>query len=90
MPIAITILIFAIVLAVFISRNKTTKKKLIVWGVATIVAIAPLLSWSAGVIFGLGEGDGFAGFSVMMYSFVFLEVIGFVLVYFGIFKRMKT
>ncbi|QCR31217.1 hypothetical protein [Lysinibacillus sp. SGAir0095] len=89
MPIAIIILVLAIVLAVYISRNKATKKKLLIWGVAAIVAIAPLLSWIAGILFGMDEGDGFVGFTVMIYSFVLLEVIGFVLVYLGIFKRMR-
>ncbi|HWL11614.1 MAG TPA: hypothetical protein VNQ57_01390 [Ureibacillus sp.] len=89
MPIAIIILVLAIVLAGFISRNKPVKKKFVIWGVAAIVAIAPLVAWIAGILFGMDEGDGFVGFTVMLYSFVLLEVIGFVLVYFGIFKRMK-
>lgn len=89
MPIAITILVLAIVLAVFTSRNKARKKKLVTWGVATIIAIAPLISWIAGILFGMDEGDGFVGFTVMIYSFILLEVIGFALVYLGIFKRMR-
>ncbi|MCM3388361.1 hypothetical protein M3649_09460 [Ureibacillus chungkukjangi] len=89
LPIAIIILLLAIVLAVYMSRNKPRKKKLLVWGITTIVAIAPLVSWIAGISFGMDEGDGFIGFTVMIYSFVLLEVIGFILVYLGIFKRMK-
>ena len=89
MPIAIIILLLAIVLAVYMSRNKPSKKQLVVWGVAAIVAIAPLVAWIAGILFGMDEGDGFVGFTVMIYSFVLLEVIGFILVYLGIFKRMK-
>ena len=89
MPIAIIILVLVIVLAGFISRNKAVKKKFVIWGVAAIVAIAPLVSWIAGILFGMDEGDGFVGFTVMLYSFVLLEVVGFVLVYLGIFKRMK-
>ncbi|MDN4491910.1 hypothetical protein [Ureibacillus aquaedulcis] len=88
MPIAITILVLAIILTVYIGRNKEKKKKLVTWGVATIVAIAPLISWIAGILFGMDEGDGFIGFTVMVYSFILLEVIGFALVYLGIFKRM--
>lgn len=89
MPIAIIILILAIVLAGYISRNKPTKKKFVIWGIAVIVVIAPLASWIAGILFGMDDGDGFVGFSVMIYGFVLLEVVGFVLVYLGIFKRMK-
>ncbi len=89
MPIAIIVLVLAIVLAGFISRSKPMEKKFIIWGITTIVAIAPLVSWIAGILFGMDEEDGFVGFTVMIYSFVLLEVIGFVLGYLGIFKRMK-
>lgn len=89
MPIAIIILVLAIVLAGYMGRSKPTKKKFVIWGIAIIIAIAPLVSWIAGIIFGMDEGDGFVGFTVMIYGFVLLEVIGFVLLYLGIFKRMK-
>lgn len=89
MPIAIIILVLAIILAIFTSRNKATKKKFVIWGVTSIVAIAPLVSWISGILFGMDEVDGFVGFTVMIYAFVLLEVIGFVLVYLGIFNRMK-
>jgi len=89
LPIAIIILVLAIVLAGYMSRNKTTKKKFVVWGITAIIAIAPLASWIAGMLFGMDGEDGFLGFTVMIYGFVLIEVIGFVLLYFGIFKRMK-
>ncbi|RHW31163.1 hypothetical protein D1B33_18030 [Lysinibacillus yapensis] len=89
MPIAIVILVAAIGLAAYLSKNKERKKKFTIWGIAAILLIAPLLSWIAGILFGMEEGDGFVGFTVMLYSFVLLEVIGFILLYFGIFKRMR-
>ena len=89
MPIAITLLVLAIVLAGFMCRKKERKRKFVIWGLAAIVAIAPLTSWIAGILFGMDEGDGFVGFTVMIYSFVLLEVIGFILLYLGIFKKMK-
>lgn len=89
MPIAISILVLAIVLAIYFSHRKERKRKFIIWGIASIVFIAPLVSWIAGILLGMDEGDGFIGFMVMVYSFVLMEVIGFILLYFGLFKRMK-
>lgn len=60
-----------------------------IWGITSIIFIAPLVSWIAGILFGMSVGDGFAGMTIMVYGFVFLEVIGFILLYFGIFKRER-
>ncbi|MEL4023836.1 hypothetical protein [Lysinibacillus endophyticus] len=89
MPAAIIVLVLAIISAIFLSRGKTNKRKFLIWGIATIIIIAPLLSWVAGILFGIGVGDGFAGMTIMIYGFVFLEVVGFSILYFGIFNREK-
>ncbi|MBD8027454.1 hypothetical protein ACH0B5_15145 [Ureibacillus sp. 179-F W5.1 NHS] len=89
MLIAICILVLAIILAVYFSRNKSAKRKFTVWGITTIVFVAPLLSWILGILFGMNKGDGFVGMTVMVYGFVFLMVIGFILLYYGIFKRER-
>ncbi|RUL50807.1 hypothetical protein [Lysinibacillus antri] len=87
MLLALCILVLAIVLAISLSRNQHLKKKFIIWGTAIIVFIAPSLAWTLGILFGMNEGDGFIGMTIMIYGFVFLEVVGFIILYFGIFKR---
>ena len=87
MPVAIIILIVAIISVILLSRGKKKKRKCLIWGIATILFIAPLLSWIAGILFGISVGDGFAGMTIMVYGFVFLEVVGFSILYFGIFNR---
>ncbi|MFJ8235837.1 hypothetical protein ACIQ34_08845 [Ureibacillus sp. NPDC094379] len=87
MFIAVIVLVLAVFFAAHFSRNKPVKKKFLIWGIATIFFISPLLSWMAGILFGMSVGDGFAGLAIMVYSFVFLLVIGFILLYFGIFKN---
>ena len=89
MPFAIGVLILAIIIAVSLSRNKSTKKKYIIWGITTILVMAPLVSWLAGILVGISVGDGFAGMGVMVYGFAIISVVGFVILFQGIFKKKK-
>lgn len=50
---AIVILIIAIILAIVLSHRQSTKMKYIIWGITTILVIAPLLSWLAGILFAI-------------------------------------
>ncbi|WP_245890090.1 hypothetical protein [Rummeliibacillus pycnus] len=90
MAFAIGVLMIAIILSVSLSLNKSTKKKYLIWGITTILIIAPLLSWLVGILVGISVGDGFAGLGVMVYGFIIIFIVGIVLIFLGIFKNGKT
>ena len=87
MLIGAAILLMVIVYAVMLSKEVRKKTKRIIFGITTMLVIAPLLSWLLGIGYGVYEGDGFAGMGVMMILFPILFLVGLVILLVGIFKK---
>lgn len=85
--VALLILIGALLIGYKSSSGMSEKRKLITWGIATMIGIAPFLSWLVGISFGVYVGDGFAGAGVMVIMFVILFFIGLITLLVGIFKK---
>ena len=83
-----TLLVVSLIFGVYLSTGKYNDKKHIVWGIVTIVSIAPLLSWISSVLYGVHEGDGFAGIALMMVMFPIIFFVGLIILFMG-FYRMK-
>jgi hypothetical protein len=88
--IAIIIIAVALIIAYMLSNGKPRKRKFIVWGVTTMLAIAPLFSWVVSILYAINEGDGFAGVALIALMFPFLFLVGLVILLMGIFKKSKT
>ncbi|WP_214484716.1 hypothetical protein [Bacillus sp. SM2101] len=88
--IALIILTFTLIVAYKLSHRKSKKKKYIIWGITTIVLIAPLLSWVVSILFAIRVGDGFAGVALLMVMFPLLFLIGLVILLIGIFRKRKA
>lgn len=89
MVFAIVILIIAIILAIVLSHRQPTKMKYIIWGITTILVIAPLLSWLAGILFAINVGDGFAGMLIMIYGFILIAIVGIALLLKGLSMKKR-
>ena len=81
------ILLIGVYLGFILTMKKSTKRKFIVWGLITIFIFAPFLGWLLGILFAIIEGEGFAGFGMMVILFPLFLIIGLILLSIGIFKK---
>ncbi|WP_226556613.1 hypothetical protein [Priestia aryabhattai] len=80
------IAIIGAMIAYQLSKEKTKKRKYIVWGIALILAIAPFLSFAIGLTYAVIAKNGWAAL-IMWYIFPIIFVIGLIVLMIGIFKR---
>ncbi len=81
------ILIGGLIFAAVLTKGIGKRKKRIIWGITTMLVIAPLLSWLIGMSYAIYEGDGFAGIGVMLILLPPLFLAGLVILLMGIFKK---
>ncbi|MED4156355.1 hypothetical protein [Priestia aryabhattai] len=80
------IAIIGAIIAYQLSKEKTKKRKYIVWGIALMLAIAPFLSFAIGLTYAVIAKNGWAAL-IMWYIFPIIFVIGLIVLMIGIFKR---
>lgn len=89
--IGLVILILALVIASMLSQGGSKKKKYIIWGITTMIAVAPLFSWIIAILYVYAFGaDGFAGIGLLMILAPLLFVVGLVILLVGVFTKAKT
>lgn len=81
------LLVVGIIIAIWLSLNKSKESKYMIWGITTILIFAPVLSWLIGRFYGLNEGSGFAMMAVFVVMFPILLIVGVFLSWIGIKKR---
>ncbi|HWK23630.1 MAG TPA: hypothetical protein VNS08_11430 [Ureibacillus sp.] len=87
--VAIIILVIAVSLAFHFTLGKSKKRKYVIWGLTTMIAIAPFFTWLISIWFAIIVGDGFAGIGLMMIMFPIIFLIGLILLLVGAFMRTK-
>lgn len=81
------ILVLGIMFARKLSQGRSSKRKYLVWGITTMLIIAPFFSWIASILFGINQRDGFAAAGLLMLLFPIFFLIGFFTLLIGIFKK---
>ncbi|KMJ57444.1 hypothetical protein AB685_15605 [Bacillus sp. LL01] len=87
MPFAVIILVTSLILGVALSR-KYQEKKLIIWGLVTMLSVAPFFTWIVAILVGISAGDGFAAVGVMWLMFPVLFLVGIGMLSAGIYKKV--
>ena len=88
--VAIIILTVALAIAYQLSKSKSKKRKYIVWGITTMLAIAPLFSWLISITYASIEGSGWAGVAMMGIMLPILFLVGLVILLVGVFRKKET
>lgn len=84
------ILIAALFIAYQLSKGKSKKRKYIVWGITTILAIAPTLSFLVGWLFVFIFQDPWAGIGTFALALPVTIIIGIVILLIGIFTKKQV
>jgi len=73
--------------AYYLSKDKSKKRKYIVWGIALMLAISPFLSFAVGLTYGFITKNGWAipGTIIILFPIGFL--IGLIMLLVGIFTK---
>ncbi|UAL48245.1 hypothetical protein [Sutcliffiella horikoshii] len=87
MPFAIIVLVLSIGIGIVLSR-KYENRALIIWGLITMLSIAPFFSWIVAILVGVSVGDGFAAVAVMWLMAPALFLIGVGMVGAGVYKKV--
>lgn len=87
MPFAVILLILSLGIGVVLSR-KYENRVLIIWGLITMLSIAPFFSWIVAMLVAVNVGDGFAGVAVMWLMIPILFLIGVGMVGAGVYKKV--
>jgi len=87
MAFAVSVLTISLIVSILLSRGQSMKKKYIIWGIATMLVIAPLFSWLAGILYGISVSSGFAAGGLMIIMFPILFIMGIILLVKGILKK---
>ncbi|HEU5139486.1 MAG TPA: hypothetical protein VFT51_05895 [Bacillales bacterium] len=87
--VALAIAILGSVAAYQLSKGKSKRRKYIVWGITTMVAIAPFISFVIGITIAISISNPWAG-GIMLYLFPIIFVIGLIMLLVGIFKKNVT
>ncbi|MFJ7747088.1 hypothetical protein [Peribacillus sp. NPDC097295] len=83
--VALLISILGSIVAHHLCKGKSKKRKLIIWGITTMVAIAPFSSFAIGLTYALIVRSGW-GIIIMWYLFPIIFITGLVMLILGIFK----
>ncbi|RUL49882.1 MULTISPECIES: hypothetical protein [Lysinibacillus] len=91
MAIAVAFILLVVIMALvyYFSRNKSKKWKVIAWGITTMLAITPLLSWLISITVAIIVQDGWAAVGLMMILLPLFFVIGLIILLVGIFKKFE-
>ncbi|MEH7306069.1 hypothetical protein [Neobacillus drentensis] len=87
--VALAIAILGSIVAYQLSKGKSKKRKYIVWGITSMVAIAPFLSFSIGLTYAIIVRNGWAAM-IMLYLFPIIFILGLIMLLVGIFKKKGT
>lgn len=87
MPFAVIIVVLSIGIGVVLSR-KYENRRLIIWGLITMLSIAPFFSWIVAILVGVSVGDGFAAVAVIWLMAPILFLIGVVMLGAGVYKKV--
>ncbi|WP_078379877.1 hypothetical protein [Sutcliffiella halmapala] len=88
--VAFGIIGIGIFIALAFTNGKSKKRKFIVWGITTMLAIAPFLSWIISILYGIYEKEGFAAIGLMMILFPLFFLVGIILLLIGIFGEYEN
>lgn len=81
------LLLIGVGLTAFLTRHAKLKTKWIAWGLATMVVIAPLLSWLLSFSYGIYEQEGFAAIGMLSLLFPLFFLVGLVVFVVGLFRK---
>ncbi|MGG0655340.1 hypothetical protein [Rummeliibacillus pycnus] len=87
--VALAVTILGSAAAYLLSKDKSKKRKYIIWGITTMIAIAPFLSFSIGLTYAIIVRNGWAAL-IMVYLFPVIFIIGLIMLLVGIFKEKGT
>lgn len=82
-------LILGVVAALFISKNKLKKTKMIIWGLTLMIVVAPLFSWLVSQLYGIYEESGWAAVALSAILFPVIFLLGLIILLIGVFQKMK-
>ncbi|MFJ8515805.1 hypothetical protein [Lysinibacillus xylanilyticus] len=86
--IALLIVLVGLIAGFQLTEGRSEKGNYIVWGIITMIAFAPFLSFVIGVMYGIVVKNSWAT-SIMMYLSPIIFVIGFIILLLGIYKNDK-
>lgn len=84
--IALLIVLVALIAAFQLTEGKSEKGKYIIWGIITMIAFAPFLSFVIGVVYGTMFSNGWVA-SIMLFLSPLIFVIGVIILILGIYKK---
>ncbi|WP_160725643.1 hypothetical protein [Bacillus sp. USDA818B3_A] len=87
--VALAIAIMGFIIAYQLSKGQSKKRKYIVWGITTMIAIAPFLSFSIGLTFAFIVRNGWASM-IMWVLFPIMFLLGLILLLVGVVKGKGT
>ena len=87
MAFAVSVLTISLIVSILLSRGQSMKKKYIIWGITTMLVIAPLFSWLVGILYGISVSSGFAAGGLMIIMFPILFIMGIILLVKGILEK---
>lgn len=82
-------LILGVVAALFISKNKQKKTRMMIWGVTLMIVVAPLFSWLVSQLYGIYEESGWAAVALSAILFPVIFLVGLIVLLTGVFQKMK-
>ncbi|KMY28125.1 hypothetical protein [Lysinibacillus xylanilyticus] len=86
--IALLIVLVGLIAGFQLTEGRSEKGNYIVWGIITMIAFAPFLSFVIGVMYGIVVKNSWAT-SIMMYLSPIIFVIGLIILLLGIYKNDK-
>lgn len=84
--IALIIVLVGLIAGFQLSEGRSEKGRYIIWGIIIMIAFAPFLSYSIGVLYGVLVRNGWAA-SIMMVLFPIIFIIGLIILLLGIYKK---
>ncbi|QPQ29255.1 hypothetical protein [Lysinibacillus sp. JNUCC 51] len=84
--IALLIVLVGLIAGFQLTEGRSEKGNYIVWGIITMIAFAPFLSFVIGVMYGIVVKNSWAT-SIMMYLSPIIFVIGLIILLLGIYKK---
>ncbi|MFT9820623.1 hypothetical protein [Lysinibacillus sp. NPDC056185] len=84
--IALLIVLVGLIAGFQLTEGRSEKGNYIVWGIITMIAFAPFLSFVIGVMYGIVVKNSWAT-SIMMFLSPLIFVIGLIILLLGIYKN---